>query len=718
MAEQTAIGGEAEKREDFGRSAKDQVAYWKRELENAEKVQKFPDGKHWWVKAEEVIQTFRGDKRVKGSNRLNILYSNTETMKPAMYSNTPAPDVRRRFQDARRPDPVSKDISIALERSLSYSVDDYDFDDTMEAVVEDFLLVGRGVPRVRYIPHFGPPEKERIPLQRAPETTDEFGRTVPETFATEGGVEVEAAVVKDDDDFGPYMLGDGEFRPKAYEEVRCEYVYWKHFRHSPARNWSNVWWVGYDAYLTKEELSEQFGAEVANKVNLTHTADGMEPKAQLKTDEQKRLLKTAKVTEIWDREDRKVRVLCWSYDEGFLDTWEDPLNLEQFFPSPKPAYFVRNNHTMTPIPPYLIYEDQAQELNKINTRIDRLVSAVKVAALYAGAHKAEVQKIVQATDNTTIAVEDWARFQQSGGLRGVIEWFPVQQIVESVTVLFEQRQSLKGLIFEITGLSDIMRGQSDPRETRGAQELKSRFGQLRLQSPKKVIETLVRDVYRLKAEIIAEKFDLETINLMTGQQLTDQHRQIMRDEGVRQYRIKVETETTILPDEEKLRTQTTEMMTALVQFMQAIREPMADGTIPSDLVKLLLRFSLKPFKIGRELEEGLETVGQRPQGQQGQPGQAAEQGKLAAEFAKIQSTGQRDQGKLQLEAQKLRQEFELGQLDRQIKMKELELEERELAVKEAELGIKAEASQTDQATKLMDAGTKRIAAQRPTGNGA
>jgi hypothetical protein len=82
----------------------------------------------------------------------NILYSNTETLIPAVYNSLPIPIVQRKFKDA---DPVGKSVSEVSTRTLKFLLSsedkDYDcFDDLIQAAVVDGLVTNRGLCRFRY----------------------------------------------------------------------------------------------------------------------------------------------------------------------------------------------------------------------------------------------------------------------------------------------------------------------------------------------------------------------------------------------------------------------------------------------------------------------------------------------------------------------------------------------------------------------------------------
>ena len=94
-------------------------------------------------------------------------------------------------------------------------------------------------------------------------------------------------------------------------------------------------------------------------------------------DEVPMLFATAEVFEIWDAPSKKVYWICRSYKDKVLDSKDDPLGLEQFFPCIKPILGTVTNDSMIPVPEYLQYEALAVELNNLTIRIDILTDALK-----------------------------------------------------------------------------------------------------------------------------------------------------------------------------------------------------------------------------------------------------------------------------------------------------------------------------------------------------
>src|SRR3989304_3079816 len=120
------------------------VKRWIAELALADKAES-----NWRTEATSIYDKYDAEKAE--ANSFSILWPNTETLLPAVYNSTPQPDVRRRFRDA---DSVGKVASTILERSLSYQIDDYDFDNEIADTVLDVLLPGVGVAEIEREPVF------------------------------------------------------------------------------------------------------------------------------------------------------------------------------------------------------------------------------------------------------------------------------------------------------------------------------------------------------------------------------------------------------------------------------------------------------------------------------------------------------------------------------------------------------------------------------------
>jgi hypothetical protein len=497
-----------EKRSDLGAGPDARVRFWKGQLELAEK-----QDRDWVERGRKIVERYRDERNAVNQGRevrYNVLWSNVETLKPVLYGRTPKPDVARRHKDES--DPAAALGADIITRCLEWEDDVEEFDDVLQAVVEDRLLPGRGVARVFYEPEFGPEE----------EIEDEDA----EAGAGNGqGEEGESGEGGDDAGTAGAPIAGGApespasprptFRPVVSERAPVRYVFWEDYRETPARTEDEIWWKAYRSYLTRDQLVERFG-ELGSKIELDYTpsgvetnpADGPAPDA----------FKKASVWEIWDKRKQEAVWIAKDYGDAPLDVKPDPLGLPGFFPSPRCLRATTTNDKRVPVADYVEYQDQAQELDNLTARIDRLVRALKVAGVYAGAEKATLQQLIDdGSENRLIPVEDWAAFAgDKGGLQGLIMWLPVEQIASVLVRLYDARDRILAIIYQTTGIADILRGETNPTETLGAQQLKSQFATRRISKAQKDVARFARDLMRLRANVIAQHFSQDTLEGMTG----------------------------------------------------------------------------------------------------------------------------------------------------------------------------------------------------------
>ena len=133
-----------------GRAMREKGKKWLERIADAEKAEKV-----WIDDAEVAVAAYTGEG-TKGDNQtagkgiaydFNIVFSNVETIVPAIINSAPAPDVRRRFGSD---DPVAKDLAEIIERAIRVQVDDSKLQVELEAVAQDAFLAGRGIIRLRF----------------------------------------------------------------------------------------------------------------------------------------------------------------------------------------------------------------------------------------------------------------------------------------------------------------------------------------------------------------------------------------------------------------------------------------------------------------------------------------------------------------------------------------------------------------------------------------
>ena len=598
--------------------------YWHDQLENAQKV-----FDQWETRARRVVKRYRDERDAIEYPRMkfNILWSNIQVLFPSLYGRQAKPEVSRRYMDS---DPVGRLASTMLERVIEFETQQFpDYDSAMRGVVEDRLLPGRGTAWIRYAPTI------TDTTQYAP--TGEEGQI---SNSEEPSERVDAA------------------------HSPIDYVYWADFLHSPARTWDEVWWVGRWVYMTREEGEERFGDIFKNvPMNSQDTDKDSKQSVQGRASYDKK----AKVCEIWNKRTGKV---CW-VAKGYptaLDERDDPLQLDEFFPCPKPLLATTTNGSMIPVPDYCEYEDQAQELDNLTQRIYLLIKATKAVGVFNAEFKELGRLFSEGVDNKLFPVTAWAAMSEKNGLKGAIDMLDISTVIQAVNQLYAAREQTKQSIYEIMGISDILRGSSKAQETLGAQQLKANFGSLRLRASQGDVARFATDLFRLKAQIVCKFYPPELIVEMSGvmntpdgqdPQLLQAALQMLANGTIRDFHISVESDSLAQIDDQAEKTAATEAIGAIGGFLaQAI--PMVAGapeTLP--MASEMLLFLVRRFRAGRGLESAIEramkALEQKAQAAAQQPPQNPEMMKVQAqqqlEQAKLQAAAQSDQMRMQADQQ-------------------------------------------------------------------
>jgi hypothetical protein len=478
------------------------VTRWFAELELADRAEK-----NWRNEAKGIYAKYRSEKEdadrqaAAGEDpSFNVLWSNTEILVPALYNSTPTPDVRRRFKDK---DPIGKVTSTIMERALAASMDSYDFDDEVSSGVLDVVLSGRGVARLRYRPKTAEVADASAPAYGA--APDPQANSTEATQAAAGAPEQ------------PVAPAAAPMKRIVDQKCEIEHVQWDKFRRGPGKRWRNVPWISFELDLSYDDLVEYFGEDVAKKVKLDQLGE-TDQEGLDKDSGVVRLFSSVKVFEIWDKLKRRVIFITKSVKEPLHIDNAPTLQLHDFFPMPRPAMAILDSTKLIPVPLYRQYKSQAHEIDKLTRRIDKTTDVLRMRGVYLSSVKA-VRALFDAGDNDFVPLEDEGNAIAQVCIDKAIWTWPIDKVIQVLEGLYKAREQLKQTIFEIVGLSDIMRGASKATETLGAQELKSRWGSVRLQRMQKEIQRWVRDLLRLKAEIIGETYEPDVLQRMTQVQL-------------------------------------------------------------------------------------------------------------------------------------------------------------------------------------------------------
>lgn len=712
------------------------AAHWKTQIEQSEK-----ELKRWHTRGEKISKNYRDerDDQDKGaSRRMNLFWSNTETLKPAIYSKTPVPICERRFLDK---DTTGRVASTILERVLRYEVSMSGFDSAVRRARNDYLLPGRGQVWIRYYPQFGEPV--------SPEQTADNDLTKGD------GTPI---------DLDEQERVQEEQQPLVSETLCVDYVHWQDYGTLPAlaRTEDEVEGKYRRIYMSRSDLIEHFGEEVGKEIELDHApTDGLKNNTTSPSNVSGQEGMQATVYEIWWKPERKVYFIAKSYDKICKEV-DDPLKLEGFFPCPPPLNAVMTNDTTIPIPFYAEAQDQYFQIDDLTRRIDVLTSACKVVGAYDAATESLKRIFQEATEPNLIPVDSYAVFKEKGGVKGAIDLVDISTIANVLKILIEVRTQIINDLDRLTGINDIKRGEGDARETLGAQKLKNANAGTRIQEQQDEMARFCRDIICIMGEIVSEQYSPETLIQVSGAMndegldppapvpqpammghnggpplslpfgaaaqgsaaaLDRQPSQpgigvgtppvgmppqagpspvagppqpdpqeaklasimeaiaLLRQDKLRGFRIDIETDSTVQGDQEAEKAARVEFLTASTKFIETSAQVTQMVPEFAPLAAKMLMFGVRGFRVGRDLESALEDFCDKAEMQAKQKANAPKQPspdeiKAQSEMMKAQSEIKRQQLENEGEERNATIDYQSKQLD--VKMKEMDIRIKEL----------------------------------------
>jgi len=579
----------------------------------------------------------------KIDDKVSLIHATVDVLRPLVYSDTPQPLIRRRFRgDGNSTDHTAMMSAEVGQRMAQFFIDTSDFDNAMMGARDDWLIAGRGGVRVSYSAEFA-----------------DIEITDPTT-----GQPVALEV-------------------KTSEDVSVNYSPWERTLLAPASSWVKMPWLAFENPMTRKDIEDRFGEEKA--ANISFDTKGLTDASRAPGDDDrnrntasiadtetgaltKSPFDTTMVWEIQNKQSGEVIWWCEGYTNDVLDRADDFLNLEKFYPCPKPLLAATKNDEMTPRPDIRYYENRASEIELATKKIRSILKAISISGLFPGTMTDEIKKILEG-ENQMVPVQEWIALMEKGGTANIIQWLPLQAMLEAINALLLLRNQAKDAMFEASGVSDVMRAQGDPNETATAQQIKGRYAGLRLAERQSEMAMYARDVIRLMLEIGLEHFDDETIADICGlelpmteaereqmvaqeQAIQQQYQQTMqvhqlaqqagiqvgppppepkkqkipetsyeavlkrlRDDFKRKITVTIETQSTVLADEQADKEARVEFLGSFATFVQQIAPMAQSGQFDFKVMKELLLFGVRGFPKSRTLESLISSMPDEPTGQ-------------------------------------------------------------------------------------------------------
>ncbi|MBO9580321.1 MAG: hypothetical protein J7498_05470 [Sphingobium sp.] len=299
------------------------------------------------------------------------------------------------------------------------------------------------------------------------------------------------------------------------KRVCFEHLDRKDFLHEPVRKWQECGWVGRRAWMTRKEMRKRFFKTSGDAYQYANYLKAKDRDGDL-ADEDRATTKKAGVWEVWHKADGKVYWVTPGVDV-LLDSGEPHLKLCEFFPCPRPAFATKRHRSMIPVPDWERYAVHFRKISDLTGRIYQLLNQVRMMGIIAGGGDVAdaVEDMLRAIDDDQTVI----RVNSIQPLNETLSWLPLKEMAEAIQGLIMARGQLIEDFYQLSGISDIMRGASEENETLGAQQLKTQFGSVRVREKSAELQRLAADGVKIACEIIAEKFDQETLLEMSQMDL-------------------------------------------------------------------------------------------------------------------------------------------------------------------------------------------------------
>lgn len=584
---------------------------------------------------DEIREYYKNEKR----NNNNIFWSSVETLKPFLYFKQPKPYVERK---EKKNNPIESTACKILERALDWDLAQFDFDGVIKYVRNDFLLSGLGICYEKYTPTFKKIKSTSV-------SVDENGVAVES--------EIEAEILDT-------------------EKVETVYIDPKDviFDSNKVGIWEDCLWVARKINMTSKEVIQQFGEKFKKYLVI----------------EEKDENKDNVVYQIFDKNKKQIIYLTKNCPE-FLRVDDDLFKVEGFYPFPKPIFATTTNDCLVPVPDYSEIKPLLDELNGVTDRMERIMKAFKVTGVYDNSFSKLGD--VLSKDTALVSISDFDTVREAGGLKGLLDFMPLDQYISALQVLSQRKEEIVNSIYEITGVSDIMRGNSNPNETATAVTKKTNFGTLRNQDRQNDMQRFITDLLKIKAEMICEQFSTETLLTFAREEdpeIVMQAIELLRSDKTRGMIFGIETDTSFMESGESEKT--TGAVTLLNDMITNAFQTVSAQPLLLPLYRQMVESIVITLPNARQYENVIEnTFSQIEQQlntpQEEQPNIELEKIKLEREKLQLKAEEMKQTNALkvqqmQIDLLKLQNERQKDTDDSVLKNKEMEIQK---GLKEAEL---------------------------------
>lgn len=522
------------------------AAYWDKWLEKAQNSTAFKNyvaqGKQAYREYERQDSTEQA-AATSGADPVirlcPIWWSSVDTVRAAYFSRIPKLRVTNEFEWK---DVKASVMGLITKRLGEYHIKKNDFYEVITGTVLDFINADKATTQVVYKAAF-----EKIPLY-----SYENGETGElEYYETE----LEEGLDEYPEPYTGQVIEDGDniYYNKLVEEkqeVRLKQLPFDQNLHTPtASSNCEIEDRAFPFTMSRDEAKKRF-PKFYEMLPFKNEKGSLEKGEALESPDD-----FIEGYEIWCKRDGYV---YW-HIKGFtevLDKQKDPYGLEGFFPSPDIILGSKPKEGMYPTPVFSHLRSIVEDLHLCYERVSSLLDGVRRRALVE--NNVELLTALNDLDGETfITVSNLSSMLEKGGIQNLVHFLPVKELVEALAETIQLESHFENRFYQGMGVSDILRGMSDPVETAAAQEIKVFAAQDRFKIRKTQIAHLVRDSIAMMIDLSLNVFSDEKIAKIVGYQYMDQEEQalfpealaLLRNDAERCIRIDIETDTTSYLDD-------------------------------------------------------------------------------------------------------------------------------------------------------------------------
>ena len=314
---------------------------------------------------------------------------------------------------------------------------------------------------------------------------------------------------------------------------------------------------------------------------------------------------------------------------------------------------------------------------------------LEVRGVYDASQGVEIARLFSDAGNTDLRpIKNWQAFAEKNGLKGAIDLVDLKPIADALKEAYTAMEQIKNQVYEITGISDIIRGKTEATETATAQQIKGQYASLRLRSMQQDVAVFATELLKLKAQIVSG-FDAQTLAQISAvdqlaeadKPIVPQALQLIADKPLRNFRVEIAADSMVQIDEREEKESRVEFLTAVGAFVKGAAEIGASAPVLAPLLMELLQFGVRGFKVGKTIEGTMDQALEQLKQQAAQPQQQRpdpEMAKVEIERQKAQVEAERGQQQMALEREKASNDMNLQRekqaFDQQMQREQMERE--------------------------------------------